>query len=46
VIDGAFKIIFVKTKENKADIFTKNVSSGTYEENKDKSIRIIDYLKE
>ena len=30
VLDGFLKIKFVKTKENVADIFTKNVSSETY----------------
>ena len=30
VLDGFLKIKFVKTEENVADIFTKNVSSETY----------------
>ena len=30
VIDGFLKIVFVKTKENVADMFTKNVTSKTY----------------
>ena len=30
VIDGFLKIVFVKTKENVADVFTKNVTSETY----------------
>ena len=30
VLDGFLKIQFVKTEENVADIFTKNVSSETY----------------
>ena len=30
VLDGFLKIQFVKTEENVADIFTKNVSSKTY----------------
>ena len=30
VVDGFLKIKFVKTEENVADIFTKNVSSKTY----------------
>ena len=30
VIDGFLKIVFVKTKENVADIFTKNMTSETY----------------
>ena len=30
VIDRFLKIIFVKTKENAADIFTKNVTSEVY----------------
>jgi len=29
--DGFVKIIFVRTKENQADIFTKNISGPTYE---------------
>ena len=32
IIDGTIKIIFVTTKANKADIFTKNVTSKIYEE--------------
>jgi len=32
VVDGYNKIIFVKTNENCADMFTKNVSSGRYQE--------------
>ena len=30
VEDGVIKIVFVRTHENKADIFTKNVSSEVY----------------
>jgi len=30
VIDGYIKIVFVKTDENHADMFTKNVSGGQY----------------
>ena len=30
VMDGFLKIVFVKTKENVADIFTKNVTSDVY----------------
>ena len=30
VMDGFLKIVFVKTKENVADIFTKNVTSEVY----------------
>ena len=30
IIDGFLKIVFVKTKENLADIFTKNVTSEVY----------------
>ena len=30
VLDGFLKIQFVKTKENVADIFTKNASNETY----------------
>jgi len=32
VVDSYIKIIFVKTEENCADMFTKNVSSGRYQE--------------
>jgi len=32
VVDGYIKIVFVKTDENRADMFTKNVSSGRYQE--------------
>ena len=36
IIDGTIKIIFVTSKDNKADIFTKNVNSEIFEEhNKD-----------
>jgi hypothetical protein len=35
IIEGVIKIIFVKSQENKADIFTKNVSSEIYEEHID-----------
>ena len=31
VEDGIIKIIFIKSAENKADGFTKNVSGGVYE---------------
>ena len=34
-MDGFLKIIFVKTSENTADIFTKNVSTDTHEKFKD-----------
>ena len=30
IIDGFLKIVFVKTKENVAEIFTKNVTSEVY----------------
>ena len=30
VMDGFLKIVFVKTKENVADLFTKNVTSKVY----------------
>jgi hypothetical protein len=33
--DGFLKIIFVKTKQNTFDIFTKNVNSEIYENHKD-----------
>lgn len=29
--EGLIKIVFVKTHENKADMFTKNVSGDTYD---------------
>jgi len=32
VVDSYIKIIFVKTEENRADMFTKNVSGGRYQE--------------
>ena len=32
MVDGYIKIIFVKTEENCADMFTKNVSGGRYQE--------------
>jgi hypothetical protein len=35
IIDGVIKIIFVNSKNNKADIFTKNVTSEIYEEHVD-----------
>jgi hypothetical protein len=38
IIDGTITIIFVGTKDNKADIFTKNVTSETFEEH------IYDYI--
>ncbi len=38
VQDGFLKIVFVKTKENVSDIFTKNVLSKIHETFKDKYI--------
>jgi hypothetical protein len=35
IIDGVIKIIFINSKENKADIFTKNVTGDIYEEHVD-----------
>jgi hypothetical protein len=35
IIDGEIKIIFVNSKDNKADIFTKNVTSEIDEEHVD-----------
>ena len=32
MVDGYIKIIFVKTDENCADMFTKNVSGRKYQE--------------
>ncbi len=32
MVNGYIKIIFVKTDKNRADRFTKNVSSGQYQE--------------
>jgi hypothetical protein len=32
VEDGMIKIVFVKTQDNKADMFTKNVSGEVYDE--------------
>jgi hypothetical protein len=32
VVDGFVKIVFVKTTENKSDMFTKNVSGEDYDE--------------
>jgi hypothetical protein len=31
VVDGFVKIVFVKTTENKSDMFTKNVSGEAYD---------------
>ena len=31
VEDGMVKIVFVKSAENKADLFTKNLSGGLFE---------------
>jgi hypothetical protein len=36
IIDGHIKILFVMSKDNMADIFTKNVNSEIYEEHIDK----------
>ena len=32
ILDGFLKVVFVKTSENIADVFTKNVRSETYRE--------------
>ena len=32
ILDGFLKVLFVKTSENVADVFTKNVRSETYHE--------------
>ena len=45
VLDGFLKIQFVKTKENVADIFTKNVSSETYKKLTPAFLAQKDYLK-
>ena len=36
VVDGMVKIVFVPSKENDLDIFTKNVSKETYKRHLDK----------
>ena len=36
VVDGLVEIVFVKSEENDADIFTKNVGKETYEKHADK----------
>jgi hypothetical protein len=38
VVDGFVKIVFVKTTENKSDMFTKNVSGDAYDEHIDNYI--------
>jgi hypothetical protein len=38
IVDGMIRIIFVCSKDNKADIFTKNVSGDVYEEHVDTDI--------
>jgi len=40
VVDGYIKIIFVKTEENRADMFTKNVSGGRYQEHAGNLLRL------
>ena len=32
IVEGFLKVLFVKTSENVADVFTKNVRSETYRE--------------
>lgn len=44
VEDKFIKIIFVRTKENDSDIFTKNVSGDIYDEHSKKFIANEDYL--
>ena len=46
VLDGFLKIKFVKTVENVADIFTKNVSSETYKKLTPAFLAQKDYSKE
>jgi hypothetical protein len=46
VEDGFLKIIFVKTDDNKSDIFTKNVSGTTLDVHKPAYVVEKDYLKE
>ena len=38
VFDGFIKVIFVKTADNDADIFTKNLSSELYKQHADKLV--------
>jgi hypothetical protein len=38
VVDGVIKIVFVKTTENKSDMFTKNVSVEAYDDHIDNFI--------
>jgi hypothetical protein len=38
VVDGFVKIVFVKTTENKTDMFTKNMSGEAYDEHIDSYI--------
>ena len=35
VEDGTVKIVFVRFKDNKADVFTKNTDGNTYERHTD-----------
>ena len=44
IMDGFIKIIFVKSENNKSDIFTKNVSSEVYDKHRDSYIEKKDYL--
>ena len=39
VIDGIVKIVFVRSEENDADIFTKNVSRATYDRHSSKFMK-------
>ena len=43
IMDGFIKIIFVKSDQNKSDIFTKNVSNEIYEKHTDSFIKQKDY---
>jgi Reverse transcriptase (RNA-dependent DNA polymerase) len=45
VIEGTIRIMFVSSKENKADTFTKNVTSDIYEEHMDDYIIQIQVIK-
>ena len=39
IVDGLVEIVFVKSEENDADIFAKNVGKETYERHSDKFLK-------
>ena len=39
VVDGLVEIVFVRSEENDADIFTKNVGKAPYEKHSDKFMK-------